>query len=238
MAIISGREIGLSAMASIQRMAPINGRLSIFGDAVPALLYAAGFQINEEPLIAANTASEINGYECTVTRPDGTQITRKFTRSMAKQAALWGRAGPWSQYPERMLQMRARGLAARDGAADVLAGMYLKEEAQDIEAVDITPPDTHDTDEPQSTDLDWLTHNTAFVDHDKRPTAHAFKKDGGGEIWTEISGQINDTDSLEALQKIVDTYNDELLDMPMQWALNTQSHIKERWRELSDDLQT
>jgi len=33
-----------------------------------------------------------------------------------------------------MLQMRARGFAARDGAADVLMGLYLREEIEDEEA--------------------------------------------------------------------------------------------------------
>jgi hypothetical protein len=49
---------------------------------------------------------------------------------------------PWFRYPDRMLQMRARGLACRDGAADALSGMYLREEIDGEPALmkDITPP--------------------------------------------------------------------------------------------------
>lgn len=159
--IFHGLEIGLPPMQAIQKIAVINGRPSIWGDAIPALLWARGFKIEEKELIRANTVGEVNGYECTVTRPDGAVITRKFTEGDAKSARLWDTRekvkrknkqtgeyyeaqndSPWFKYPKRMLQMRARGLAARDGAADVLMGLYLAEEAQDIPpeepAIDIT----------------------------------------------------------------------------------------------------
>jgi hypothetical protein len=38
---------------------------------------------------------------------------------------LWTRKGPWEHYPQRMLQMRARAFALRDGFADVLRGPAL-----------------------------------------------------------------------------------------------------------------
>ena len=71
---------------------------------------------------------------CAVTRPDGTVCERRFSVADAKNAGLWGKQGPWKQYPDRMLAMRARGFAARDGAADVLGGLYLSEELQDTPA--------------------------------------------------------------------------------------------------------
>jgi hypothetical protein len=58
-------------------------------------------------------------------------IRRTFSVTDAKKAGLWGKAGPWQQYQERMLQMRARAFALRDGFADVLGGLYLKEEVDD-----------------------------------------------------------------------------------------------------------
>ena len=50
----------------------------------------------------------------------------------AKRAGLLGKKGPWTEYPQRMLQMRARSWALRDGFADVLKGLSVREEAQDI----------------------------------------------------------------------------------------------------------
>jgi len=55
----------------------------------------------------------------------------QFSVADAKRAGLWGKAGPWTQYPRRMLQLRARGFALRDGFPDVLKGLVTAEEAQD-----------------------------------------------------------------------------------------------------------
>lgn len=133
-AIMYGLEVGLPPMTSVTKIAVVNGRPTIFGDAVPALLWSRGFKLREWfSELAQPTAF------CEVTRPDGTKIERCFSETDARKAGLWGKAGPWTQYPSRMMQMRARGLAARDGAADALAGMYLAEEAEDIQPIDITP---------------------------------------------------------------------------------------------------
>ncbi len=55
----------------------------------------------------------------------------KFSVADAKKAGLWGKSGPWTQYPKRMLQLRARGFALRDAFPDVLKGLVTAEEAQD-----------------------------------------------------------------------------------------------------------
>jgi hypothetical protein len=52
----------------------------------------------------------------------------------AKAAGLLGKQGPWSQYPKRMRQMRARGFALRDVFPDVLKGMPVAEEVMDTPA--------------------------------------------------------------------------------------------------------
>ena len=59
-------------------------------------------------------------------------ITRTFSEEDARRAKLLGKSGPWSQYPERMMQLRARGFALRDAFADVLSGLISGEEAEDI----------------------------------------------------------------------------------------------------------
>lgn len=121
--IMLGMEIGLPPMFSMQNIAVINGRPTIWGKAIPALLHRAGFKLEE-------TADE-NGARCKITRPDGQEFVRVFTRKDAEIAGLWNKAGPWKQYPTRMMQMRARGFCAADAAADVLGGLYLHEEMED-----------------------------------------------------------------------------------------------------------
>lgn len=137
-AIMTGLELGLPPMFAINKIAVINGRPSLWGDALPALLWSRGFKVHErfdgEGMKTVAT--------CTVTRPDGEKIERSFSVADAQAAGLWGKQGPWKQYPNRMLQMRARGFAARDGAADVLGGLYLHEEIESShqsEPINISP---------------------------------------------------------------------------------------------------
>jgi hypothetical protein len=58
-------------------------------------------------------------------------VESRFSVEDAKRAGLWGKQGPWTAYPKRMLSMRARGFAIRDCFADVLKGLITAEEAQD-----------------------------------------------------------------------------------------------------------
>ena len=129
-AIMHGMEIGLPPMQAIQKIAVVNGRPTVWGDAIPALIQSRGFKLRERMVGTGDARSAV----CEVVRPEGDVIERTFSVADAKTAGLWGKVGPWKSYPERMLQMRARGYAARDGAADVLMGLYLREEAEDDEA--------------------------------------------------------------------------------------------------------
>jgi hypothetical protein len=66
-------------------------------------------------------------------------VTVSFSVSDAKRAGLWGKSGPWANYPERMLKYRARGFCLRDAFPDVLKGLITIEEANDYPTVDATP---------------------------------------------------------------------------------------------------
>jgi hypothetical protein len=50
---------------------------------------------------------------------------------MAKKAGVWKKAGPWNDYPDRMLNIRARAWCLRDLFADVLHGLSVGEEVED-----------------------------------------------------------------------------------------------------------
>jgi hypothetical protein len=72
---------------------------------------------------------------------DMEETVATFSVLDAKQARLWGKQGPWQQYPKRMLAMRARGFAIRDAFPDAMKGMITAEEAQDYPTAprDVTP---------------------------------------------------------------------------------------------------
>ncbi len=124
-----GYEIGLPPMRSIQSIAVINGKPSLYGDPLLALVQKHGaFEwIKEED--SGDCAT------CTVKRKGAEPHTVTFSNEDAKTAKLLGKAGPWTQYPKRMRQMRARGFALRDQFADALMGFSLAEESQDIEVI-------------------------------------------------------------------------------------------------------
>ena len=131
-AIQMGSELGLSPMASLRSIAVINGRSAIYGDGMIALVasHPDCEDIVESLDEATMTAT------CTVKRRGRTPRTCKFSMADAKQAGLQGKQGPWSQYPKRMLQMRARGFALRDAFPDALSGIVSVEEARDYNVVD------------------------------------------------------------------------------------------------------
>ena len=61
-----------------------------------------------------------------------TPITNRFSMAMAERARLTHKEGPWQTYPQRMLRMRARSWTIRDGFADVLRGLHIREEVDDF----------------------------------------------------------------------------------------------------------
>jgi hypothetical protein len=151
LAIQHGSEVGLSPMQSLQSIAVINGRPTIWGDAALALVQASPVcEFVYETIdgdgdqMAAVCQAKRRGYA----KP--TIVT--FSVADAKKAGLWGKSGPWQQYPRRMLQLRARGFALRDAFPDVLRGLVTAEEAQDYpqpeparEPVVVRPKFTSDT---------------------------------------------------------------------------------------------
>lgn len=129
-AIQWGYEVGLNPIQALRNISIINGRPSIWGDAAIALVRASGL------LEYCNESIENGVAICAVKRKGEPEQVRTFSELEAKRAGLLNKQGPWSQYPQRMLQMRARGFALRDVFADVLNGVITAEEAQD------TPADT------------------------------------------------------------------------------------------------
>jgi hypothetical protein len=146
-AVQMGSELGLAPMQAIQNIACINGRPSIWGDAMPGLCRASGKMAYMREWSEGEGDNRI--YYCEAKRKDDPNIvTGKFSVADAKKADLWkttptvtkhGRngsyevaSGPWYSYPERMLQNRARGFCLRDAFPDVLKGLISAEEAADI----------------------------------------------------------------------------------------------------------
>lgn len=144
-AIMHGLEIGLPPMAALQKIAVINGRPTLWGDGALGLVYRSGFLEEIDERIEGEGDNRVA--ICEVKRKGQKLARRTFSVADAQRAGLWDtretvekwRDGkkqpvrndaPWFKYPDRMMQMRARGFALRDRFPDVLGGLYLAEELQ------------------------------------------------------------------------------------------------------------
>lgn len=137
-AIEMGMEVGLPPMASMQNIAVINGRPSIWGDAMKGVCEASGLVADYCEKEVGTPYNDDYGFSCYALRKGREHgSTNTFTVADAKLAQLWGKAGPWTQYPKRMLKYRARSFTLRDEFPDVLKGMYSSEEVQDMPPKDI-----------------------------------------------------------------------------------------------------
>lgn len=126
-----GAELGLKPLQALQNLAIINGRPALWGDAVIGLVRSSPvceWVIEEDD---GHTAT------CRVKRRGEPEQSRTFSMDDAQAAGLKGKQGPWTQYPKRMRQMRARAFALRDVFADVLRGMPVAEEVMDTPARDM-----------------------------------------------------------------------------------------------------
>jgi hypothetical protein len=157
--IMKGAEVGLPPITALSTIAIINNRPCIWGDGAVALVQQSGLVERIETFYeGGNEAAagpvqeaggEINHAPTLRDFPQGlTAVCRIWRRGQsapyegrfsvrdAMRAHLWGNSNkaPWVEYPKRMLMNRARAFPLRDGFADVLCGLSIREEVEDFPA--------------------------------------------------------------------------------------------------------
>jgi hypothetical protein len=150
-AIQYGMEVGLPPMAALHSIYVTNGRPNLWGDGFLAVIMASPrykdheeyFLVKGEKrelLVSSDLTDDNTTAVCTFWRTDNPRPrTSSFSIAKAKKAGLWTKEGPWQNYPDRMLKMRARGFAGHDAFPEVLRGMTIAEAAMDEPPIDITP---------------------------------------------------------------------------------------------------
>ena len=129
-AVQMGAELNLPPMQALQNIAVINGRPSVWGDSVLAIIKThPDYEYIKEVIIGEGVERKAR---CTLKRKGEAEHVVEFSFEDAKRAGLSSKPGPWTNYPDRMLQMRARGFCCRDVFPDALKGIITAEEAQDI----------------------------------------------------------------------------------------------------------
>lgn len=211
-AVQMGADLGFSPTQALQSIAVINGNPAVWGDGMRALIMSSP---DLEDMREWYDEKSATAY-CEIKRKmKGGKITTfvgSFSMAQAQQAKLAGKL-PWQQYPERMLQWRAFGFAARDAFADRLKGIKLAEEVQDYpeekhigssstaEAHRVDPKMIHSSiqNKPKKEDL----QQEELVQESKADEVI----DDGGECFNSIFNwleSIEDMDKLKAAGKVIE----------------------------------
>jgi len=147
-AMAYGESFGMQPLQAMQSVAVVNGMPGLYGDGLLAVCRSCSDWEWMQEAVDGETAI------CTAKRRGEPEVTATFSVADAKRAQLWGKQGPWTQYPTRMLAMRARAFALRNLYADVLRGMGSAEELQDIPvetpAVQVEPARIDHAEQPQT----------------------------------------------------------------------------------------
>jgi hypothetical protein len=160
--IMRGAAIGIEPFQAIDKIPIVNGRPLIMGEAALALVRGSGKASYVKEWLEGEGDKRI-AY-CEAKRGEEI-IARQFAVTDARKAGLWGKSGPWTQYPDRMLGMRARAFCLRDGFPDVLGGLYLKEEFDGV-TMDISPEPVEPITAEQIMDLQKLIEATETKEAD------------------------------------------------------------------------
>lgn len=120
-ALQAGKEIGLSPIESMNSLYFVNGKITMYGDAVPNQLYRAGHKIKWGKC-------DEHQAEVTVTRGDtGESMTTKLTMKQAQERG-YTKNSVWQRFPENMLKWRVLSMTAKFVAPDALKGIGIKED--------------------------------------------------------------------------------------------------------------
>ena len=152
--ILKSLEVGLPPITGLSTIAIINGKPSVYGDGLSALLQKSGAlvkreieEVGDKPAEGAQIGDWPDSYGVRVRlhrKGQDEPYEGEFTVGAAKRAKLWMnvKRDPWIKYPKRMMMWRAFGFAVRDGFSDCLSGLWLAEEVEDMGPATPEAPDT------------------------------------------------------------------------------------------------
>lgn len=129
LAVEYGVMLGLSPMAALSGIHVIDGRPTLSAALMSALVHKAGHKLRITTTgSVTGSGNNLGGdFEVTATlirRDDPDHpFTATWTIDRAKRAGLWGK-GNWQKYPENQMTWRAVSEDVRNGAPEVLLGIW------------------------------------------------------------------------------------------------------------------
>lgn len=211
-----GMELGLQPLQAMQNIAVINGRPSLWGDAVLALVlsHPSCQDVVETYEGEGNNLTAV----CVAKRKGRADKTARFSIADATSAGLIGKSGPWTSYRDRMLKMRARAFALRDQFADVLKGMAVAEEEQDLKDMGAAVRvDTQSSTQQQAGNSE-KSALPAYSDDELQAksagwkTAFANKKSNAEHLISTISTKYTLSDTQKAKIRALETPAETVID--------------------------
>lgn len=128
-----GDRAGLGIFESLQNVGFKKGKFTMQGERMIALILNSGKLADREDVFEGEGESlkaTCRMWRHGIQRP----YSHTFSVQDARRAGLWGKDGPWRQYPKRMLMIRARSFVMRELFTDVLSGLMPREEVDDYPA--------------------------------------------------------------------------------------------------------
>lgn len=223
--ISMGQQIGLNPFQAVQNISVINGRPTLWGDALLAVCQSHPEYEGVEMSFDEKTQTAT----CKALRKGKPPVVESFSQAEAKQARLWGKSGPWSQYPTKMLKNRARTWALRTQFADALLGLISSEELE--EPLPVAPVDKGQAVRVEKPVIDLDTaipqaEASVTVEKPKRKT----KQDKAQKAYDELVKSYLD-DGLT--QDQIDTVREKFNGEPSQW---TAGYLVNFGKELNNLL--
>ena len=132
LALDMGAHMGLKPFQTFRAVHVIKGTPTFSAEAMRGMAMAAGHTVTVTSTPTEATVS--------IKRADGLgEGTTTFTLDQAKQAGYLGKGGNWASDPESMLVARATSRCAKRVIPDLLMGLTMTEEMDDVVAVEGLP---------------------------------------------------------------------------------------------------
>lgn len=133
-AIEYGLNIGLTPLQALGSVMIVNNRPCLWGDAPMSMVAQhKDYGGTEVKWIGQGDELTVSFTVFRIIRDVPNPYTTTFSVADAKKAGLWGKPGPWSSYPKRMMLIRARAFALRDAFPDALRGAGIAEELETVD---------------------------------------------------------------------------------------------------------
>jgi hypothetical protein len=147
---LHGDRVGMDMMQSLNSICCINGKTTVYGKGVLALLFACPefrrdkfkkWTTGAEPQRSkyATLGAYLDAFpddfaaHCSMARGDDEPRVYTFTVEQARISGIWKKAGPWTNYPTRMLAWKPVSWLAYDLFPDVLCGLYVHEDVVEVD---------------------------------------------------------------------------------------------------------